>query len=307
MRTSTLFFTICMQLINTASFSQAGLLDSTFSADGKVTTDFGGNDYGYSVAIQAEGRIVVAGSGTSGLELARYQPNGAIDGSFGTNGKVLTDSGSAYSVAIQADGKIVVAGYASNSPSRDFLLVRYRGNGQLDSAFGVNGKATTDFGGDDYGASVAIQSDGKIIVAGSSAATYTKFALARYNKNGTLDNTFGKKGKVTTKIALLKSESRSVVIQADGKIVVAGYASFASGGFNGYFATARYKLNGGLDSAFGVNGIVTTNVSGHGENDCRAVAIQSDGKIVVSGLNRYVRYPQHRFRHGSIQVEWKNR
>jgi uncharacterized delta-60 repeat protein len=149
----------------------------------------------------------------------------------------------AYSIAIQKDGKIVVAGYVANNGFAgwryDFALARYEQNGLPDSRFGVNGKVVTNIRGDDYGQSLALQRDGKIVVAGySSTASGRNFTLARYMQNGTLDNTFGANGTVITDFGNVNTLGRSVAIQGDGKIVVAGGGSLVTENY--YFATARY-------------------------------------------------------------------
>jgi uncharacterized delta-60 repeat protein len=129
---------------------------------------------------------------------------GDLDITFDGDGKVTTDFGSnlydrANSIAIQSDGKIVVAGESSNGSNPDFALARYNSDGSLDTAFDGDGKVTTAVGSfDDYANSVAIQSDGKIVVAGSSYnGSNTHFALSRYNSDGSLDTTFDGDGKVT--------------------------------------------------------------------------------------------------------------
>jgi uncharacterized delta-60 repeat protein len=285
-------------------YNANGSLDTTFDGDGKVTTDFGGgDDTAHSVAIQSDGKIVVAGYiykvGGDDFALARYNANGSLDTTFDGDGKVTTDFGvsldRAYSVAIQSDGKIVVAGESYNgSKWLDFALTRYNANGSLDTTFDGDGKVTTDFGGgDDTAHSVAIQSDGKIVLAGSSGIRGTfdsdDFALTRYNANGSLDTTFDGDGKVTTDFGKnLDDHGYSVAIQSDGKIVVAGESKHVRGGYD--FALARYNANGSLNTSFDGDGKVTTTIGIHnfGANyGAFGVAIQSDGKIVVAGDGPY--------------------
>jgi uncharacterized delta-60 repeat protein len=234
-------------------YNSDGSLDGTFGSGGKVTTAIGpGHDYGQSVAIQTNGKIVVAGySWNSSLTywdiaLVRYNANGSLDTTgFGTGGKVRTPIGggynAGYSVAIQSDGKIVVAGNSFGTYYNDFTLVRYDSTGSLDGTFNTTGIVTTDIvHGDDYARSVAIQSDGKIVVAGyynTGPSTYNKFALVRYNSNGSLDGTFGSGGKDTTAIGSAYDNGYSVAIQSDGKIVVAGSSG---NGSNDDFALVRY-------------------------------------------------------------------
>ena len=205
---------------------------------------------------------------------------GSLDIAFCTGGITTTKVDSfaesfARSVAIQSDGKIIVAGYKGNSPTQDFALVRYKTNGTPDSSFGTNGIVTTDFGGDDVGYSVAIQSDGKIIVAGYNRNNdYYFTALARYNLNGTLDNTFGTGGKVTTNtINTADEQGFSVAIQTDGKIIVGGVS-------DGLLAAFRYNSDGSLDNTFGTGGKWTTTDE---TGTINFIALQNNGKIVMTG------------------------
>jgi len=269
-------------------YNTDGTLDNSFSADGKLTTDFDGtdNDWVTSVAVQADGKIVAAGfsynvdNESSVLALARYNTDGTLDTSFGTDGKLTTGSSyAAYSIAIQTDGKIVAAGYSFNIGNFDFALERYNTNGDLDTSFSADGKLTTDFGSDDYGISAAIQTDGKIVVAGYSLnGTSADFALARYNTDGTLDNSFSTDGILTTAIDMI-SNAFSVAIQPDGKIVVAGTSY---NGTDNDFALARYNTDGTLDNSFSTDGMLSAAI-GMGNDFANSVVIQPDEKIVVAG------------------------
>ena len=169
-----------------------GDLDASFGTGGKVVTSIlSQDDFAHSVAIQSDGKIVVAGETKNGtfdeFALARYNADGTLDTSFGNaGGKVITNSNNngdhAYSVAIQSDGKILLAGASDNTGNDDFALYRYDTDGSLDTSFGTGGKVVTAVGGGgDIGTSVAIQSDGKIVVAGHSEnGGYYDFALVRY-------------------------------------------------------------------------------------------------------------------------------
>jgi uncharacterized delta-60 repeat protein len=268
----------------------AGDLDDTFRSDGTLTTDFGGHqDIGYPIALQPDGKIIVAGE--SGLDanpkfaLARYNSNGSLDTSFGGDGKITTDFTSgedvAYGVAVQADGKIVAAG-TSGGYSR-FALARYNPNGSLDTSFGGDGKVTTDFTPNgDYAYGMGIQADGKIVAAGNADVTRSdsRFAVARYNANGSLDATFGGDGKVTTDLTSYPDDGLAMAIQADQKIVMVGGAGF--GAPNEKFGLVRYNTNGSLDATFGGDGKVTTDF-GPQPDVAFGVAIQSNGKIVAAG------------------------
>ena len=265
-----------------------GALDPTFDADGIVTTDLTNSDVAYSVVIQPDGKIVVAGytiSGNQDFALARYNTNGSLDTTFDTDGKLTTDLGGnhdqAFSVALQPDGKIVVAGKSTISGVEDFALARYNTNGSLDTTFDTDGKLTTDLGGTNSEArSMALQPDGKIVVVGSTNTSGNQdFALARYNTNGSLDTTFDTDGKLTTDLTN-SDVAYSVVIQPDGKIVVAGH--IISG--NEDFALARYNTNGSLDTTFDTDGKLTTDLGGNNDQ-ALSMALQPDGKIVVAGYS----------------------
>jgi uncharacterized delta-60 repeat protein len=226
-----------------------GDLDPGFGESGKVTTAFGAA--AYSIAVQRDGKLVLAGGGTTDFALARYNGDGTLDSSFGENGKVTTEIlrhyNWAFAVAIQTDGKIVAAGGAGDfSTSDGFALVRYNSDGSLDSSFGDGGKVTTAFDSSEGEAyAIAIQSDGMIVAGGYvEGMTDYHFALARYKSNGKLDKSFGVGGKVTTSFSNFSVTARSMAIQPDGKIVLAGYAGDQDGRVD--FALARYNSDGSL-------------------------------------------------------------
>jgi len=280
----------CSLAMMSASPSRAapGDLDRTFGVGGRVITNLTpGNDGASDVAIQANGKIVVAGRASSRrgygrFAVTRYRANGGLDPAFGGDGVVITNfskrEDSAAGVAIQADGKIVAVGGA-NPTARisKFAVARYNTDGTLDATFAGNGKATTGFsGGQDEGRDVAIQADGKIVVAGT--ADPGEFALARYNLDGTLDTSFDTDGKATADITAEYDAANAVAIDADGKIVVAGYG----GDLPLTFALARFNPDGTLDTTFDGDGVVTTDLT-DGFDNANAVTIQSDGKIVAAG------------------------
>ena len=271
-------------------YDSTGETDVTFDGDGKFTTAVGaGDNDAYSVAVQSDGKIVAGGVSivvSSEFTVLRCNPNGSLDVPFGINGGVQTDIGSdtnpAFSVAVQTDGKIVTAGYVLGEFTYDFALTRHNPNGTLDTAFGNDGKVVTDFGAsDDIASAVAIQSDGKILVAGYTFDGFDlNFALARYNPDGNLDPTFDSDGLVST-IGLSEDKATSIVIQADGKIVLAGYSKV--GAYND-FTIVRYNENGSLDPTFDGDGKTTTAV-GSFDDIVNSVAVQPDGKIVAAGYS----------------------
>ena len=274
-----------------SAWAAAGDLDPAFGSGGIVTTPVGsGTDKAVAIAIQpSDGKIVVGGytAGATGDDwaIARYNTNGTLDSSFDGDGVVTTSFGSgtdhAHAVAIDVSGNIVVAGYAFNGTDTDFAVARYDTNGALDTTFSGAGKDTTAMGaGDDEINGLAIDANGKIVVAGQSVSgTSNLFALARYDANGTLDPGFSGDGKATTNVDVGSDAANAVAIQSDGKIVAAGRAN---NGVDREFALVRYGTNGTLDGTFGAGGVKETSV-GPGDDEINAVAIQSDGKIVVAG------------------------
>jgi uncharacterized delta-60 repeat protein len=271
-----------------ARYTENGSLDVTFDTDGKALADFNAEDeFGLSAALQADGKMLVAGMIGPEIQagaVARFNTDGSLDSDFSGDGKVLTQvAGSediAYDCALQPDGKLVVAGY-SDSGSWDFSLARFNPDGSLDTTFSGDGLVITQVGnGDSRIKDVVIQTDGKILVAGEAEGVITSdFALARYNADGSLDITFDGDGWLTTDIAFGDDYASAMLLQPDGKIVVAGYSY--NSGYN--FALARYNANGSLDTTFDGDGKLTTDFSGS-RDTASAVALQVDGKIIVAGI-----------------------
>ncbi|MDZ8184907.1 MAG: DUF4347 domain-containing protein [Nostoc sp. ChiSLP02] len=262
-------------------------LDTTFNTTGQAITDFNGNNDGVTgMAVQSDGKVLVAGFTNNGsnndFAIVRYNSDGTLDTTFNTTGKVITDFNGnndfAYSISIQSDGKILVTGVTNNGSNDDFAIARYNSDGTLDTTFNTTGTVTTDFNGnDDGGNSITIQSDGKILVAGVSQ---NGFGIARYNSDGTLDTTFNTTGTVTNFVGN-DDAANSIIVQSDGKILVAGVS------FNGTdedLAIVRYNSDGTLDTTFNTTGIVTTDINGKNDSG-NSIAIQSDGKILVAGVS----------------------
>jgi uncharacterized delta-60 repeat protein len=279
-------------VVSSLAAALPGAPDATFgSGFGTVFTPIGsGTDVAYSLALQPDGMIVVAGTCSNGTDydfcLARYLVNGALDTNFNGIGKVLTTIGNgndgAYSLALQPDGKIVVSGSCLNGTTYDFCLARYLASGALDLSFNGSGKVITAIGsGTDAAYSVALQPDGKIVVAGRCAnGTNTDFCLARYLASGALDVSLNGTGTVITTIGGGSDVARGVALQADGKIVVAGYCT---NGTTYDFCLARYLASGALDVSFNGSGTVITPI-GVGDDYAISLALQPDGKIIVSGV-----------------------
>ena len=276
-----------------ARYNSDGSLDKTFSGDGRQTTNFGFYaEIGGSAAIQSDGKIVIAGSVFTGsnydsvdIAVARYNTDGSLDKTFSNDGKQVTDLNSsddfASSVIIQKDNRIVIAGRSSDGIKNDFALVRYNPNGTLDNTFAGDGKQVSDFGTADYfGEAAAIQSDGKIVLAGYAQVENvgSSIAVARYTKNGQLDTTFNGTGLRTRNFGSGFEVATSVALQSNGKIIVAG-------GTNGDFTLARFNANGSADSSFGNDGIQITRASG-GEDRIQGITI-ANNELYVVGYGSY--------------------
>ena len=268
-----IFTVLVFALISSVSNAQSGNLDSTFGTNGKVV-GFGFGEC-FASAIQQDGKIIAAGrsdlnGGRDNFLIVRYLSNGELDSSFGSNGKVVTgfvdankgdyDYEAVYSISIQSDGRIIVAGdgyIGYPDVNYNILLARYTKDGRLDSSFGINGKVSHDFGGNEYASSMIMQPDGKLIVTGEMG---NSILVARYMSDGNLDESFGNNGIVISNFGGI-GISRSVALQSDGKIVIAGGTNVGSGE---KFLVVRYLSDGNLDVTFGVGGSVITDF---GKND----------------------------------------
>ena len=281
--------------------ASGGWLDPAFGRNGIVRPAFFGNDRPAGVAVQGDGKIVVVATedyvqSQWAFALTRYRPDGTLDRSFGSAGTVLVDHvagtrGWASAVALQPDGKIVVAGYARTRepPFRfDLALVRLNPDGSLDSGFGSGGWVVTDVGASGTINALTLQSDGKIVVAGSRAnenqVDGADILVGRYAADGSLDPTFDGDGWLVTQLRTTRAEvANAVAVQRDGAIVVGG-----AGGFYGEpgisifdAAVVRYRPDGALDESFGDRGQVLVDLS---TNDWLAdLLVQPYGKIVAAG------------------------
>jgi uncharacterized delta-60 repeat protein len=232
-----------------ARYNADGTLDASFGSGGVVTTDFAGStDRVEGLAVQPDGKLVAAGQAFSGAGLdfavARYHPDGTLDTSFGSGGKVTTDLAGGddagfFSVAVLSGGKLAALGSGATGTGQDFTLIRYQPNGTLDASFGSGGKVTVDFaGGDDIGISLVVQSSGKLVAGGYAwIGAVRDFALARFKPNGLLDATFGRRGQVTTDFGG-DDGATTLASQPDGQLVAGGLGSTGAG----YdWALARYR------------------------------------------------------------------
>lgn len=295
-----------------ARYDKNGKLDKKFGKGGIVRVALVEEQFDYSeargLAVQPDGKFILVGTAHnpqmyhSTFGMVRFNANGTLDKTFGKGGIVLTPldditgfghDQEAFAVAVAADGKIVVVGETAGYPA-DFAVVRYDSKGRLDKKFGKNGLVTTDFGGDDSASALAIQPDGKIVVAGNGVMGDNDYAIARYNPDGKLDRSFGEGGKATVDFLGGKDWPYGVHVREDGKVIVGGFAQFGAPECGWYpeddlvvtcelYGTALVQLNedGTPDMDFGDKGrIISDFVS---SSSGYSMAVREDGKIALGG------------------------
>ena len=282
-----------------ARYTADGSLDSSFGIGGIVTTEFLGlQDRINDIAIQPDGKILAAGTSfvdsffTSRITLARYNADGSLDVGFGSDGKVISfslglggEGGNA--LALRQDGRILVAGYVFSDvfTGYNFALRCFNSDGSVSVNFGFGGSVTTDFMNEaDVASTIAIQSDGRIVVGGFATAEppTLNFGLARYNENGSSDLTYGVGGKVLT-VSDTNEVVASIALQHDGKLIAAGSTFNSVSRID--FCITRYGIDGALDTTFGNQGRIITDFAGDTDAPT-SVLIQPDGKIIASGSAR---------------------
>jgi len=278
--------TLTLLLFYLAISTQAGTLDPTFGNGGYVSMRVrNSSDVVGKLLIQPDGKILTIGasdlgqSPTTGYRVdslvIRCNTDGTLDTSFGNGGIVLTDlaaSSRLISAVLQPDGKIVAVGaYYGVNQQRDFLVVRYLSNGNLDTSFGNNGIVITDFGlssGGEQSEVVALLPDGKVIVGGSSL---NSIVVARYNENGLLDQTFGTNGSVIVNLDG-GSFTRTLIVLSDGKFILACYP----------FTLVKFMPNGAIDTGFGVDGRIVLPFQNI-DMTVQDLMLQPDGKFLIGG------------------------
>jgi uncharacterized delta-60 repeat protein len=275
-----------------AKLSSEGVLDITFDGDGRTVTTIGNDAYAYSLIVQPDARIVLGGftnvTATGGYDFAlvRYLPNGSLDNTFGTGGRVTTSFNASTdglnALYLQNDGKIVAAGFSNNGTANRIAVARYNANGTLDTGFDGDGLVTTSINGtDDVAMAVYVNNTGRILVGGySQKASDFDFAMVRYLPNGALDNTFDSDGRVTTDLNVNSSERAfALAVQSsDGKIILAGAQDDGNGDNN--FAVVRYLANGSVDVGFGPSGTGITYVDFNGDDIAYSIASQGNNLII---------------------------
>ncbi len=271
-------------------FCQPGSVDLNFDADGRVVIDMGAtSEAATAVLYQPDGKIVAVGSGNftnPSSAVARLNPDGSLDNTFGIGGRAYADFGSGITLMLwdaflQPDGKIVQAGY-SGTVDAEATLLRYNANGSIDNTFGINGIVTAGVLGIDIGLfAAALQADGKIVGTGIYTDGGTDaIAVIRFNSDGSIDNTFSYDGIAYVSIGVSGNMGNDLGLQSDGKILVCGTADLAPG--EKYLIVTRFASNGVLDNTFGTNGTVALDF-GQLTNIGKSIAVMNDDRIVVSG------------------------
>ena len=273
----------------------AGHRGGGFGSGGKATGSLTGASWEFASALvlRPDGKLVVAGCRCpppgenldDSLVLARYDAKGHLDDGFGSSGTVTTALGNGagtWALVRQRDGKLVAAASTGKGANSRFALARYGPDGRLDRSFGKGGVVTTAIGRSAAAEELLLQPDGKLVAAGySGLGASSRFALARYDRNGRLDPSFGSGGTTTTAIGM-DSVAQALLLQPDGKLVAAG----GGGHLKAFaFALARYDRNGRLDPGFGSHGTVTTPIGDSA--GAAALVLQPGGKLVAAGSAYY--------------------
>ena len=271
-----------------------GSPDANFDNDGIAFASFGSfSQFASTSILQPDGKIVLTGflnlfasGNTQDWAAARFNADGSLDSGFGTDGKLIINNDleeEAFGAALQPDGKIIIAGLSGN-PTNGLRLTleRINQNGTIDQSFGASGKVVSTFA-NSFATSVAIQTDGKIIAAGSRfVGNKDDFTAERYNADGSLDTNFGSGGRILTVVSAGANRANDIVLQPDGKIILSGRA--ANAGQTSQFAVARYTANGALDATFSGDGIQITEMGL--DSEVWQSFVQPDAKIVAAGVAR---------------------
>lgn len=270
-----------------------GDLDPSFgtAGNGRVLESFGAAaPFAVTSLVQSDGKVVIAGAvrATSQMFVARYNSDGSLDTSFSADGftaiAMAYGPGTVFAMLQQPDGKLVLTGNGQNNRAGDYdvVVVRLNVDGSLDSSFGTSGIAQMKDGGyDEFGAAIIRQADGKLLVAGSSNANRGyDFDFVRFNTDGSVDTSFGNSGRLLVDFGGNDDQANALVQQPDGSIIASGFAR-DSNGFSS-MAVLRMSAAGALDTGFGSGGKVTVPF-GSLQSAAAAVALQSDGKIVLAG------------------------
>ncbi|MCO6492070.1 MAG: T9SS type A sorting domain-containing protein [Phaeodactylibacter sp.] len=288
-----LLMPIVCALLPLAAMAQPGALDDEFGSGGIVSSTLGpGNNFLKAMALQLDGKIVVAGRTGPDAILARFNSDGSLDPSFGEEGKVFSNFGFDFNtieaMALQPDGKFVaiIRGGTNLSDAAEIIVARYGTDGILDETFGENGIVTVETGFPvEVGRAVVLRPNGKIIAAirVSNFSGYQQMMIAQFQPDGQLDSSFGDNGLQLASFGEGQDAVWVMALQPDEKIVVGGSLGWPGLGPPGYdFAIMRLHPDGSLDPGFGTEGVVITQIAPE-SNTLSSLALQPDGKILAIG------------------------
>ncbi len=280
--------------IAVARYNTNGTPDATFGTAGLIAHPWGSSTNVTCLTIQSDGKILIGGASAAGTVtgamIARLAANGSLDATFGTNGIAeFTDQFSqVVDLRVTAGGKIVGLGKANDaSPKAVFGVFRRTANGSKDATFGTNGYFFADMGNNVTPTKMALQADGKILMTGTTYNATSKYdmVLGRVTTAGAFDATFGTAGKTISSFAggSIYEQGNDIVVQSDGKIVVAGRNGNVGGG-NNAFMICRYTAAGVLDNTYGTGGFST--LSNANLDEFKAAAIMGDGRVIAVGSTR---------------------
>jgi uncharacterized delta-60 repeat protein len=280
-----------------------GSMDSTFASNGELLVpDDSSTDVAYTMALDNNNRILVAGSSTVGIEIQGYEfhvgrmsvirldNSGNLDTTFDKDGKLILDIGGdefsgkdAKSLAVDENGKILIAGTDRNNNVSEFIILRLNDNGSFDNTFSDDGIDRISVGNNyDIAYSLILDKNNRIVLAGNS---YTEtgpqdYSVIRLKTDGTLDSTFSDDGKLIFPIGVSDDQARSVTLDENGKLLIAG---LSYNGKNYDFSAARVNDDGNLDSTFDEDGKVM--IHSNGIDEAKSMVIDSDGKVLAAGFS----------------------
>lgn len=279
-------------------YNTDGSLDTTFSSDGIATSIVGTGGYGNAVVEDGSGNLYVSGRcSAKKFCLMRYSSAGVMDMTFGSladgcEKTVIGDYAHAYSIALDGSGKVISAGMTIDNGTKKMAVTRHSSAGVIDTTFGASGIVKLLIDKKSVCRAMLLQSDGKIVLVGDAASGRSEhIALARLNSDGSVDTTFGTNGVVQTVVGL-NSHAYGMTIQLDGKIIVTGVS-------NGHVVVVRYASDGSLDATFGTSGMVTTTLGKQSVGS--DVAVQTDGKVVITGSAKLTSGTSKNFRMFAIR------
>jgi uncharacterized delta-60 repeat protein len=259
-------------------YNADGSLDTTFGSKGHVVSAVGNNDAYYAIALDATGRIYVAGTRGGNMLVSRYDSAGKLDTSYGKSGVGTSDFGtssdSAYALGLADDGSVVLAG----GPGGNFAMARFLASGAVDPNFGQGGQQMFDLGSDNDTPGAVAYQENKVEIVGTSGG---KVPVVRIRDDGEADETFSGDGLLLLDSVAARTDanfadrSTAAAVQPDGKLLLANRSS------DGDFAIARLNSNGALDTSFGNSGVKTVDFGG--DDDADAIIVQDTGEILVIG------------------------